>query len=465
MNFAEIEFWKLCLAALGVIAVLLVVLRRVPGYGARVDKCLILAMSLLLLGSASLETLGVFLVVSVGTYALLRGITARRPAPEYARLWLWLLLPLQFLPLVFYKYSWFFLGREYAGSFAILQDLVIPLGLSFYTFQVVSFSIDTLKRGLPVPGFLDYMNYSSFFPQIVAGPIERRDHLLPQMEAFRFRWSAENIDEGVAWIVLGLFLKLGLADQLSAIRAEGEVHNAWRLWHDNVAFGFQIYYDFCGYSMIAYGIARCLGIRLVLNFASPYARTSMGEFWRAWHISLTSWFKDYIYIPLGGSRTRFWMLVTVLVFGVSGLWHGAGWNFILWGALNGLFLVLTRLALNKLPGWVVWPVTMVLVFFCWMFFYETDMAALASKALLTVTPGAYAGQGMAELWKTALQHEQSLWLMVVGVTVLEALSLWRGKPPYYYLTKGWVSAVLLFLLIFFVHFMEKAPNEFIYFAF
>lgn len=465
MNFAEIEFWKLCLVSLGVIGIILWVWRRMTTFGPGVDKGLILALSLLLLGSASLETLVVFLAVSIGTYALLRLIAAKCPAPEKARLWLWLLLPLQFLPLVFYKYSWFLLGREYAGSLAVLQDLVIPLGLSFYTFQVVSFSIDTLKRGLPMPGFLDYMNYSSFFPQIVAGPIERRDHLLPQMEAFRFRWSAEDINEGVAWIVLGLFLKLGLADQLSAVRAQGEVQNAWRLWHDNVAFGFQIYYDFCGYSMIAYGIARCLGIRLVLNFSSPYARTSMGEFWRAWHISLTSWFKDYIYIPLGGSRTRFWMLVTVLVFGVSGLWHGAGWNFILWGALNGLFLVLTRLALKRVPGWVAWPVTMVLVFFCWMFFYETDMAALASKAALLFTPAAYAGHGLSDLWQTSLEHEQSLWLMVAAVTVLEALSLWKNKPPYFYLTRGWASAVWVFLLIFLVHFMEKAPNEFIYFAF
>ncbi len=465
MNFTEIEFWKWALAALAVAAVLLAALRLLRLYRPAMDRLAILALSLLLLGVSSLETLGVFLLVSMGTYGFLSVVTRGPDAGEQAKKWLWLLIPVQFLPLIFYKYSWFLLGAGVASRFDLLRDLVIPLGLSFYTFQVVSFSIDTLKRGLPMPGFLDYMNYASFFPQIVAGPIERRDHLLPQMERFRLKWDAAALNEGCAWIVLGLFLKLCLADWLNAVRHDGVPGSAWLQWHDNVAFGFQIYYDFCGYSLIALGIARCFGVKLALNFAAPYVRTSMAEFWRGWHISLTSWFKDYIYIPLGGSRTRWWFLVTLLVFSVSGFWHGAGWNFILWGGLNGLFLAVGRFVFPRLPAWLSWGLTMVLVFFCWMFFYETNMPSLFARVELIANPAAYTGSGLAALWEESLRGEQSLWLLVAAVTLAEAFAVWKNRPPYHYLTKPWVCGVLLFLLVFFVHFMEKAPNEFIYFAF
>src|SRR5262249_43524208 len=139
------------------------------------------------------------------------------------------------------------------------------------------------------------------------------------------------------------FLKCCLADNLALYFSGESATNAYLIWLDNFLFGLRIYFDFAGYSLVALGLAECLGIRLTLNFASPYVSTSVIEFWRRWHISLSQWFRDYIYVPLGGGRTAFWAANVIIVFLVSGLWHGAGWNFVLWGALHGLYLIANRL--------------------------------------------------------------------------------------------------------------------------
>jgi alginate O-acetyltransferase complex protein AlgI len=221
-------------------------------------------------------------------------------------------------------------------------NVVLPVGISFYTFQTMSYSIDIYRRQLKATTHIvEYLAYVSFFPQLVAGPIERATHLLPQFLRERTFSHAQAI-EGCRQALWGFFKKMIVADNLAPIVdaafTNPSAYNGAELALGTVCFALQIYCDFSAYSDIATGAARLLGFDLMRNFAYPYFSQSFGEFWRRWHISLSTWFKDYVYFPLGGSRVpKPRMIFNVLVtFLLSGLWHGASWNFIVWGALNGL---------------------------------------------------------------------------------------------------------------------------------
>jgi len=224
----------------------------------------------------------------------------------------------------------------------ITLKVVLPVGISFYTFQTMSYSIDIYRRKMRgTTHLLEYLSYVSFFPPLVAGPIERATHLLPQFFKERI-FSRAQAEDGCKQILWGLFKKMVIADNLApmvdAAFSNPTGYNGAELALATVMFAFQIYCDFSGYSDIAIGVARLLGFELMRNFAYPYFSQSIGEFWRRWHISLSSWFKDYVYFPLGGSRVpRPRMIFNVMVtFVLSGLWHGASWNFLIWGALNGI---------------------------------------------------------------------------------------------------------------------------------
>lgn len=226
-------------------------------------------------------------------------------------------------------------------------DLLLPLGISFFTFQALGYVIDVYRRDVPVerhPGYLAL--YIAFFPQLIAGPIERAGNLLPQ---FRnpVRPDPDAISSGAALILWGVFKKLVIADNLApyvdTVYADPGAHTGLPMLIATVFFAFQIYCDFSGYVDIARGAARILGIRLMLNFDRPYGARSVGEFWHRWHISLSSWFRDYVYVPLGGSRVGtvlHWRNIAA-VFLLSGLWHGANWTFVAWGALHGAALIVT----------------------------------------------------------------------------------------------------------------------------
>jgi D-alanyl-lipoteichoic acid acyltransferase DltB (MBOAT superfamily) len=467
MNFAEAHFWGLLLGGLMVILGLRgswMIWGRTPP--AWFDKTALLGLGLFLLFWVSPTTLLIFLMVAVGSYGGLQWVL-RHPQPVRWR-YLFLLIPLQLLPLVFYKYSNFMVNQVFSGDVPGLRDLVIPVGISFYSFQKVAFVVDTLVFHQPLPQFLDYLNFAGFFPQIVAGPIERRKDLLPQMEQFRFYWSAKNLNEGTRWIALGLFFKMCLADNLAECMYGVSVTNAYLIWLDNVFFGLRIYYDFAGYSLIAVGLARCLGIRLTLNFLSPYCSTSMGEFWRRWHVTLSQWFRDYVYIPLGGGRTRWWAFNILLVFVVSGVWHGAGWNFVLWGAIHGAALIVNRL-LGKyfsVPGWVGWLLTMTTSFCAWLAFYEHRTRVLGAKMLALFTSDAYG----AAAWREAVAHWNSpngfvmvfILTLVAGVLILEWQSIARRNQPFYLLQRTWVLIILVSLTVLL---SPQTNNGFIYFAF
>lgn len=224
-------------------------------------------------------------------------------------------------------------------------DVLLPVGISFYTFQTLAYSIDVYRgRNEPEKHLGKFALYVSFFPQLVAGPIERSERLLPQFNVVN-KFDYKLAVTGLRLILWGFFLKLVLADRLAI--TVNEVYNnpgmyeGWSVLIATYFFAFQIFGDFAGYSLIAIGSARLMGYDLMQNFRTPYFSLSVGEFWRRWHISLSTWFRDYLYVPLGGNRVskRRWYLNLFIVFLVSGLWHGAAWTFVIWGALHGLYLL------------------------------------------------------------------------------------------------------------------------------
>lgn len=313
------------------------------------------------------------------------------------RMWLVLgaAVPLGCLGL--FKYADFFL----AASGALLAqfgwtvntpqlELLLPVGISFYTFQTLSYVLDIYGGRIePEPHFGYYALYVSFFPQLVAGPIERPEHLLPQLKE-EHRLSGADVRQGLWLMLRGYFKKLVLADTLALLAdpvfAASDAASGPAVLLGTVCFALQIYCDFSGYSDIASGTARWMGIRLMRNFDRPYRAETIGDFWRRWHISLTGWFSDYLYKPLGGSRAglRRQIRNVLIVFLVSGLWHGADWTFVVWGGIHGLYraagLLYRRLRRKgKTPA--VQPVrrllrrvrTFGLVCFAWLFFRADSM--------------------------------------------------------------------------------------------
>lgn len=304
--------------------------------------------------------------------------------------------------LAYFKYANFGIDTL-KGIFSLLHidlhvpsvDIVLPVGISFFTFQALSYTIDVYRGDIYAEkNFFRYALFVSFFPQLVAGPIERSKNLLRQL-AVPKKFSFEGAREGLLIMLWGFFLKMVLADRLAifvdTVYGDIVTFGGWYLIIATVLFAVQIYCDFAGYSIIAMGAAKILSIDLMENFRAPYLATSVAEFWRNWHISLTSWFKDYLYIPLGGSRKgRFRRdLNRIIVFLVSGLWHGADWSFVIWGALNGFYQVigdwikplrdagvrLFGLNRNSIGHKIVsTAVTFVLVDFAWIFFRASDMS-------------------------------------------------------------------------------------------
>ncbi|NGX83041.1 MBOAT family O-acyltransferase [Aequorivita sp. KMM 9714] len=296
----------------------------------------------------------------------------------------------------YFKYTNFFIDsfinsfRFFGGEMdSFTLQIILPVGISFYTFQTLSYTIDIYRdRIKPTKDRLSFFTFVAFFPQLVAGPIERASHLLPQFfKTYNFDYKA--FKSGLLLMAFGLFKKMVIADRLAIVVNEvygnPTGHSGQDLIIATVFFAFQIYCDFSGYSDIAIGISRMLGFNLMKNFDTPYFSTSITEFWRRWHISLSTWFRDYVYIPLGGSRngdyrTYFNLFV---VFVVSGLWHGAAINFVIWGAIHGVIIVVekalsnTALKVNRkplIPSVFFKFFTFGIVCFAWIFFRANTFA-------------------------------------------------------------------------------------------
>ena len=279
--------------------------------------------------------------------------------------------------------------------------LLLPVGISFYTFQALGYSIDVYRGTTKVErDFFTYALFVSFFPQLVAGPIERSNNLLPQFKQ-EHRFDYEAVMSGVRLMLWGYFMKLVLADRcglyVDAIFNNVDKHNGGSYLVASLIFPFQIYGDFAGYSLIAIGVARVLGFRLMENFRRPYFACTVGEFWHRWHISLSTWFKDYVYIPLGGNRVGrmrnyFNLFVT---FVVSGIWHGANWTFLCWGSLHGVLLCIEKaLGFSKrrfsgMRKFFHWAVTFVIICFAWIMFRANNLSdAMTVVAGIFTNPGA-----------------------------------------------------------------------------
>lgn len=300
----------------------------------------------------------------------------------------------------FFKYFNFFIDSAASALATIgfephlpLLRLILPIGISFYTFKTLTYTIDIYRGKLkPTKNFIDYALFVSFFPQLLAGPIERASNLLPQISSPR-HVTRENILTGLNLILLGYFKKIAIADTLAPI--VGNIFDApggmssGQLWTGVYAYTFQIYGDFSGYTDIARGISRILGFETMENFNAPYLSRSITEFWRRWHISLSTWFRDYLYVPLGGNRSgkaRMYVNLIITMF-LCGLWHGAAWVFVLWGLLHGIYLIGHRIILwgNKpnlsrprtLSGWVTDIVKMLITFhlvaLAWVLFRSSSL--------------------------------------------------------------------------------------------
>ena len=356
-------------------------------------------------------------------------------------------------------------------------ELILPVGISFFSFQMIGYLVDVYKGNLQAEkSFSRYALFVSFFPQLVAGPIERARNLLPQFASLR-KFDPALATDGVRMMLWGYFMKLCVAERVApyvnAAYNNWERHNGTSLLLATFFFAFQIYCDFCGYSLIARGVAAVLGFRLMDNFRRPYLASSLKEFWRRWHISLSTWFMDYVYIPLGGNRCgRFRHAYNLFVtFLLSGIWHGANWTFIAWGAIHGAMLSATAVwrrgtsaARSTSPGLVSrllgWPVTFAVVLIAWIFFRASDVTAAFGiiRKIFTEPGPLFPGDGFPN---------QALAILCIGILMLRELKE-EFFPRFKLLTSDrfFVSAVSAAALAVFI--MLTAVwhgGEFIYFQF
>ena len=383
----------------------------------------------------------------------------------------------------FFKYYNFFVSSwiEAWSSVGISMEastlnIILPVGISFYTFQTLSYTIDVYRKEMePTKSFIDFAAFVTFFPQLVAGPIERASHLLPQFYKNR-TFDYQNAVDGVKLIIWGMFKKVVVADNcaffVNKIFENPEAYSSGELFVGMVFFAFQIYGDFSGYSDIAIGLSKLFGFDLMVNFKFPYFSRDIAEFWRRWHISLSTWFRDYIYIPLGGSKGTQWFQIrnVMIIFLVSGFWHGANWTYVVWGLFHALmFLPLLLFNINrshlitKSYGWLDFAkigVTFLVVCIGWVFF-RADSIAAAFQYLAHMFE--LKSLGLALFYKTnANLMIFALSVLAVGILSMQEL-VWAIKKRELPKISAF-GALLLVLLIFFMG-SFKNQMDFIYFQF
>lgn len=389
----------------------------------------------------------------------------------------------------FFKYYNFFIDN-FANSFSFFGiaintntlNIILPVGISFYTFQTLSYSIDVYRRKLePTKDLIAFLAFVSFFPQLVAGPIERATNLLPQFYKKRHFDYAKAVD-GLRQVLWGLFKKVVIADncaeQANLIFNNSADHSGSTLVLGALFFSFQIYGDFSGYSDIAIGTSRLFGFDLMKNFAFPYFSRDVAEFWRRWHISLSTWFRDYLYFPLGGSQGGTWLKVrnTFIIFLVSGFWHGANWTFVAWGFLNAIYflpLLLTNSNRNNLDivakgrllpnlkEFIAMTFTFGLTVFAWIFFRAESMThainyidGILSRSLLSIPNLNLVGTKIT-----------------IILTIIFVLTEWQGRENEYAIQKlglGWkrpLRYALYYAIIFALFWFGGKEQQFIYFQF
>ena len=349
--------------------------------------------------------LPIILVTAVANWLIGRRIAACAEAGT-RRLWLGAALVLDLGLLVVFKYTGFLLDTMGLGQ-ALAKPLPLPLGISFYTFQVISYVVDVYRKTAPAEkSVVSFATYMTFFPQLIAGPIVRYEELRGQLAAREETWN--KIANGFCLLMIGLGKKMLLANPMGqlweGLRALPDSIGILGTWMGATAFTMQIYFDFSGYSDMARGLGSMFGFEIPVNFRYPYVAQSIKELWRRWHITLSQWFRDYVYIPLGGSRcgTARTFVNLFIVWALTGLWHGAAWNYVLWGLYYFVLLTAERLIgearLARIPRALRHILTMALVVLGWMLFAIEDFSALAGylHAMFTLSGGVIGAQ--AAVW-------------------------------------------------------------------
>jgi D-alanyl-lipoteichoic acid acyltransferase DltB (MBOAT superfamily) len=400
------------------------------------------------------------------------------------RLFLGIALCVNLGMLAFFKYANFLMDNFiWLLSLVSIQyqplklDIVLPLGISFFTFQSITYTLNIYKRKAgPWPSFLDFALFVSFFPKLVIGPITRAFDFLPQC-LNPTKLDTHKIALGFFLLLLGLFEKIVMADSLLAPVADllfnkTGTPDTLSAWTGTLAFTGQIFFDFAGYSTCAIGVALCLGFTLPENFKYPYAAIGFSDFWRRWHISLSTWLRDYLYISLGGNRkssirTYINLMLTMLL---GGLWHGASWTFIAWGGLHGLYLVIERFLKNIVPESDIWTrlpsqmlfalITFIAVAFAWVFF-RTDsftQAFTIISSMLNLSVGI-----------PTVAIERFYVVMTFAITIIILISHWvmreRSLETLVDITPWWLRAVVFAALMIIIITCSGDDRAFIYFQF
>lgn len=424
---------------------------------------------------------GFFFLMLIGTslvdwllsWAIFKNKTKRG---KLILMWLSILISLSILG--YFKYANFFLWNWNAmveGNFQPLE-IILPVGISFYTFQSISYVVDVYKRKIvPTRSWFDYLFFLSFFPALVAGPIVRADYFLPQIKK---NLSADSamIWGGLWLVIIGIIKKALIADYISQyndlVFNDPQIYTGIQALMGVIGYTMQIYCDFSGYSDMAIGLALIMGFRLGLNFNSPYQSRNLTEFWRRWHISLSTWLRDYLYIPLGGNRkgTFRTYLNNFLTMLIGGLWHGAAWKFVFWGAMHGVGLAIHKACkplLKKIPDnpftiFISWLLTFCYVSFLWVFF----RAASFSDSILII-------KNIFVDFKISQFPEffevRMVWcLMMLALVVMHFVpQRWADTLQYVYIHSPWIVKLLVFLCVvqLVIEFMVAEVQPFIYFQF
>lgn len=397
-------------------------------------------------------------------------IGAIRKSAKNAKKWLVTGIVFNLLILLYFKYRNFFLGIVVPAD--EITALVLPVGISFYTFHQLSMLVDIYKdRSLPKPSFGNSLLYVSLFPQLVAGPIVRYSFIAHQL--VERKESVERFYAGIQLFIKGLAKKVIIANSMAVLANSIFDSNPDHLttsaaWLGAIAYTLQIYYDFSGYTDMALGLGLLFGFDLPENFRLPYTAKSIKEFWRKWHISLSTWFRDYVYIPLGGSknghsRTYFNLLV---VFLLTGFWHGASWSFVFWGLFHGIFLMLEKLGLEKvlvrIPSFLSWTYTLLIVLIGWVFFRITEFSTAWNYVIEL-----FSFDTIGKSYNKYINNE-SLFFLIIGIAF--SVFSWRFlfkiinlESPIVQFAKNNILLVLFFYCV--LKLTNSSYNPFIYFNF
>jgi alginate O-acetyltransferase complex protein AlgI len=453
-----------------------------PGASAASRRLLRVAFSLF--GTGALASMGVMIAGPgsvrslMGLLTVILGLMAFGAMAQSRFAWLIVSLVNNLGILIFFKYAnffvenvnavlaWFQVGVRVSDPALLMPfglEYLLPVGISFYTFQSMSYTIDFYQGKIHRErSFVRFATFVSFFPQLVAGPIERSSNLLPQFNQFP-KIRLRDVTDGMSLFLVGLFKKLALANYLSfyveRVYENPAAQDASALMLGTFCFAWQIFFDFSGYTDMARGVAQMMGFRLMLNFNNPYLATGLGDFWSRWHISLSTWFRDYIYIPLGGNRngslrTYRNLLITLVV---SAIWHGAAWTFVIWGVLHALGVVITRelerspFYRESVPKWIKQIGVFCFVCFAWIFF----RAETLSDAWLIVRRMATGG------W-TDPNCPALLLLLVAAIWGYQFLydSKWRPLLRHGAVRIGVAASMILYMFLF-----SSGGGAFIYFQF